>query len=282
RLGNTLLAESPARAEVEHARALELYERIGDIRGQARAHINMGIAARFEARIDEASNAFDRAISVAKAAGMPDMWGLAALNLGVAFQQRGEYDRARDRLGEALGLFAAAKQGESQLVALYNMAHVERELGLWDSAAGLYEATTPLAQRIGQSDIEIGATAGGGLCRLELQRFDLAHAALAEVRARLAVRPDWFQGREIAEALGIRVDAADGKGDEALSRFEIAVALAEAADLYSAAWLAVECAPALFPFDRPRAFRQIDRFAARVKQLANPELTRRYESLILG
>ena len=42
------------------------------------------------------------------------------------------------------------------------MAHVERELGLWESAAELYDATTPLAQRIGQSDIEIGASAGSG------------------------------------------------------------------------------------------------------------------------
>jgi tetratricopeptide (TPR) repeat protein len=279
-LENTLLAESPARARVEHARALELYERIGDIRGQGRAHVNMGIAAQFEARFDEGADAFGRAISVAKAAGMPDIWGLAALNLGVSFQQRGDYDRARERLGEALGLFATVKQAEYQLVALYNMAHVERELALWDSAAGLYEATTSLAQRIGQSDIEIGATAGGGLCQLELGRLDLARAALSEVRARMELRPEWFQGREIAEALRIRLDTVDDRREDALRLFETAVALAEAADFYTAAWLAVECAPALFAFDRSRVLRQIDRFATKVRQLSNPEMTRRYEVLM--
>jgi tetratricopeptide (TPR) repeat protein len=279
RLGNTLLAESPGRARVEHTRALELFERIGDIRGQARAHANIGIAAQFEARIDEASDAFGRAITVARAAGMADIWGAAALNLGVALQLRGEYDRARERLGEALGLFAAVKQGEYQLVALYNMAHVERELGLWESAAGLYDATTPLAQRIGHSDIEIGATAGGGLCHLELKHLELAGSALLEVRSRMEVRPEWFQGREIAEALSIRMDALRNQGDDALSRFEIALSLAEAADFYTAAWLAAECAPSLFAFDKPRVLRQIDRYAARVRQLENPEMTRRYEAL---
>ena len=99
-------------------------------------------------------------------------WGLAALNLGVLSQRCGDYDRARELFAEALGLFAAVKHSEYQLAALFNMAHVERELGLWESAAELYEATIPLAQRIGQADIEIGAIAGAGLCALELGRID--------------------------------------------------------------------------------------------------------------
>jgi hypothetical protein len=96
----------------------------------------------------------------------------------------------------------------------------------------------------------------------------------------MELRPDWFQGREIAEALRIRLDAADGKHNAALSRFEMAVSLAEAADFYTAAWLAVECAPTLLSFDKARVLRQIDRFAGRMRELANPELTSRYEVLI--
>ena len=96
---------------------------------------------------------------------------MAAQNLGVLLQKCGEYDRARELFGDALALFAAVKHSEFQLAALYNMAHVERELGLWESAAELYDATIPLAQRIGQSDIEIGATAGAGVCHLELGRI---------------------------------------------------------------------------------------------------------------
>jgi tetratricopeptide (TPR) repeat protein len=210
---------------------------------------------------------------------MPDIWGFGAVNLGVLLQKCGEYDRARELFAEALGLFAAVKHSEWQLSALYNMANVERELGLWESAAELYDATTPLAQRIGQSDIEIGASAGAGLCLLELGRLNAARGALEDVRVRMETRPEWFQGREIAEALAIRVDAAEGQYEEALTRLERAVALAEAADLYNAAWLTVSCAEALFDYDHDRVKLCIDRYRDRVRKLGYPEMTRRYEAL---
>jgi tetratricopeptide (TPR) repeat protein len=280
RLAGTLVAEAPARANLTYARALELYEATGDVRGQARVHGNMGVAAQFEARLDQASQSFARSIAVSRAAGMPDLWGAAALNLGVLLQRCGDYDRARELFAEALGLFATVKQSEYQLGALYNTASLERELGLWESAAELYDATTPLAQRIGQSDIEIGASAGAGLCLLELGRLNAARGALADVQARMETRPDWFQGREMAEALAIRIDAADGRFEKALGELEHAVALAEGADLYNAAWLTVTCAEALFEFDRDRVRACINRYRDRVRQLGYPEMTRRYEALV--
>jgi len=280
RLGGTLAAEAPARAYAAFARALELYESIGDVRGQGRVHGNMGVAAQFEARLDQASQSFAKSIAVSRAAGMPDLWGTAALNLGVLSQKCGDYDRARELLAEALGLFAAVKHSEYQLGALYNTANLERELGLWESAAELYDATIPLAQRIGQSDIEIGASAGAGLCLLELGRLNAARGALADVQSRMETRPDWFQGREIAEALAIRIDAADGAYEKALGELEHAVALAEGADLYNAAWLTVACAEALIDFDRDRVQACINRYRDRVRKLGYPEMTRRYEALV--
>ena len=280
RLGGTLVAEAPARAHLAYERALELYEATGDVRGQGRVHGNMGVAAQFEARLDQASQSFAKSIAVSRAAGMPDLWGMAVMNLGVLLQKCGDYDRARELFAEALGLFAAVKHSEYQLGALYNMAHVERELGLWESAAELYDATTPLAQRIGQSDIEIGASAGSGLCLLELGRLNAARGALADVQVRMETRPDWFQGREIAEALAIRIDAADGRFEKALGELEHAVALAEGADLYNAAWLTVACAEALIDFDRDRVRACINRYRDRVIQLGYPEMTRRYEALV--
>ncbi len=157
RLGNTVLMEAPARARQAYERSRVLYEAVGDARGLVGAYSNLGIAAQFEAKLDEAQQAFARGMSAARTAGIADFWGLSALNLGVLSQKCGDYDRARELFGEALALFAAVKHSEYQLVALYNMAHVERELGLWESASELYDATIPLAQRIGKSDIEIGA-----------------------------------------------------------------------------------------------------------------------------
>ncbi|HVX38276.1 MAG TPA: AAA family ATPase [Gemmatimonadaceae bacterium] len=279
RLGLAHVAETPGEAREAFADALALFEAVGDVRGQARSFNHLGISALFEARLDEAQQAFSRAITVARSAGIPDLWGLAAQNLGVLCQKCGDYDRARELLGDALALFAGVKHSEFQLIALYNMAHIERELGLWESAAELYDATIPLAQRIGQSDIEIGAMAGAGLCHLEVGRGGEAREAYSEVHARLQSRPDWFQGRELAEALIVKLDALDGRTQEAISRFDRALVLAETADLYNAAWLTVTCADALRAIAPDQVKVSIERYRERVKALGYPEMTKRYEAL---
>ncbi|HEY9225030.1 MAG TPA: AAA family ATPase [Gemmatimonadaceae bacterium] len=279
RLGNAVLSEAPGRAAAIHARGLAIFESIGDVRGQARTYLNLGIATQQDSRLDEAFQAYGKAIAVARSAGMPDMWGLAAINTAVLAQKCGDYDRARELIGEALALFAAVKHSEYQLAALFNMAHVERELGQWDSAMELYEATIPLAQRIGQSDIEIGAIAGAGLCALELGRVPAARTASRELEERVGGVSHWFQGREIAEALFIRMSILDGRPIEAFARFTSAVALAESSDFYNAAWLTAACAEALLEFDRIAIKLSIERQAERVKKLGYAEMTRRYETL---
>lgn len=279
RLANTVLNDTPARAHEIYARALALFETTGDVRGQARCYGNMGVAAQFESHLDEASEAFSRSIAVARAAGMPDLWGVAALNLGVLSQKCGDYDHARELFGEALALFAAVKNSEFQLFALYNMGHVERELGLWDAAAELYEATIPLAQRIGQSDVELGATAGAGLSYLESGNADQASAYYRDVVERMQSRPDWFQGREIYEALAVRVAALEGRQDEAIQRLKRALDLAESADVYSAAWLVAACARALAELDPAWVRTSIGRYLQKVNGLGYAEMTRRYEVL---
>jgi tetratricopeptide (TPR) repeat protein/GGDEF domain-containing protein len=280
RFGNTMLSEAPGRAYGAYARAIKIFEDIGDVRGQARGYGNLGVAAQFEARLDEAVNAYGRAIAVSRSGGMPDLWGLAALNLGVLSQKCGDYDRARELFSEALGLFAAVKHSEFQLAALYNMAHVERELRQWESAAELYEATSPLAQRIGQSDIEIGALGGIGICFLELGRVDAARRTHGELEVRMGSRPDWFQNRELAEAFFVRMAVREGAHKSALERFTSAANLAETSDLYCAAWLTANCADDLFDLDREGVKSAIQRYSGRVRELGYAEMTRRYDALI--
>ena len=279
RLGNCVSNEAPARAYPIFQRALSLYESIGDIRGQARMYGNIGVAAQWESRLDEARNAYSRGIAMARAGGMPDVWGVMAVNLGVLLQKCGDYDRAKELFSEALELFAAVKHSEFQLAALFNLAHAERELGGWESATELYETTIPLAQRIGQADIEIGAIAGAGLCALELGRIDAARVAVSNLRARIGDRTDWFQGRELVEALFIRVDASEGRNVQALTRFATAVSLAESADVYSAAWLVAVCSGSLAEADQPTIDRFVGEYDVRVKKLGYAEMTRRFDML---
>jgi hypothetical protein len=89
----------------------------------------------------------------------------------------------------------------------------------------------------------------------------------------------WFQGREIAEALFVRMLIADGRPIEAFARFSTAVSLAESSDVYNAAWLTAACADALFDFDPSAIKSSITRYTERVKQLGYAEMTKRYEVL---
>ena len=280
RHGNSMLSDAPTRAHPILRRALELYESAGDVRGQARSYMNMGIAAQFESRLDEASQAYARALTVARAGGMPDVWGLAALNLGVLSQKRGDYDHARELFAEALGLFAAVKHSEYQLAALFNMAEADRETGSWESAAQLYDATIPLAQRIGQADIEIGAMAGAGLCALELGRVGEARAAASAVADRVRNRPEWFQGREMVEALSIRMEVQAGNHGAAIERLSAAVAIAETADVYTAAWIIAAVADGFPNTDEEVLAGFVNRYADRVKKLGYAEMTRRFDTLL--
>ena len=247
RLANTVEPDSPLRARTFYERALELYQRIGDVRGQARCHSNLGIAMHMEAMYDEARKHLSISISLARAAGLADLSGTAAMNLGVMTQQMGDRERARELFSEALGLFAAVKNSELQLYALVNMANLDRETKQYESGAALYEACASLAQRIGHVDLELGAIAGEGICYLEIGNLDAARVPYTLLEQRLEQRDSWFQGRELAEALRVRMAAAEGRMEEALRIFDSAVVAAErGGEPYTVASLAAFCAPTIY------------------------------------
>ena len=279
RLAITVEHASPQRAREYFERALGIFQRLGDVRGQARCHNNLGIVAQLEMRPDYGRESLTMAMTLAKAAGMPDLSGTAALNLGVINQKLGDYDRAKELFGDALALFAAVKNGELQLYALYNMANLERERGDYASGAELYESTWSLAQRVGQADLEIGALAGEGLCQLALGKFDVAKAHSAEVEQRMTSREGWFQGRDLVDALRVRSAVSEGKLPEALEAFESARGLAEEYDVYSAAWLTANCADLLFAHYPDQMRAAIQRYSPQVGALGFTDLTRKYEIL---
>jgi GGDEF domain-containing protein/tetratricopeptide (TPR) repeat protein len=280
RLGRLLMHEAPGRAQAVLQRALELFERLADIRGQAKCYNNLAVVAQFENRVDDAVEAYSVASSFARVAGIPDIAGAAAVNLGIAMMRKGNHDRARDLFAEAIAAFAAVQNSEFQLVALFNMGDCELSAGNWNAAHELYSVTIPLAQRIGHSDIEIGAIAGQGLCLLAMSKIDEARRCSETVTARVASRPDWFQGREFVEALRIRLAATDNRGDEALRRFSEVIEMTEASEPWVGVWMISECAEILLPFDPRGIHAIIERFTAEVGKLGNPIMTERYAALI--
>jgi diguanylate cyclase (GGDEF)-like protein len=282
RLAVTLQIDDPDRAGEIYFRTLEIGQQTGDAAVQARSHNNLGNIAIRRNDWQKARTSFRNAIALARGAGIPDIWGVAALNLGVTHHRTGEYDRARELLGEALALVAAVKNSEIQLYALYNLAHIEWENDRWESAAELYEATASLAQRIGASDVQIGAIAAVGLCHLEGNNVEKAREASEQIQELLKKRSDWFQGREFAVALSVALLVADGESADAIDQYEKAASFAESSDLYTAAWLTAICGQTLLPHAPKQMRTWIERFRSHVEEFGYAGIAKRFNELVAG
>ncbi len=182
------------------------------------------------------------------------------MNLGVIGLRGGEFDAAHDALQEALRLYTTLRNNAHRLVALYNLANLERERGDEVESARLYRETATLADQLGAEDIAVGARAGIGLAALRLADRAAASEALDAAYDVFGGRTDWwFQGRELLESLAIRVGAGAGRYEQALERFHIAVEKLEATDVYAAAWLVADCAASLAENDQ-RVWESVHRF----------------------
>lgn len=280
RLGVCLLQTDPRAARESLQTAIEIFESLGDIRGLAAAQNSLAIAYQFEGRLSESQDSFEKAMTMAKTAGMHDVAGVAAMNVATHIQKAGDFDRARELFAESITSFSNVRNSAFQVTALFNMAAGEREQGHWESALELYSTTSSLAERIGHVDLEIGSLAGQGLCFLELGRNEEAREISADLRSRLDRRQEWFQGREVAEALAIRLEVRAGNVEPAFDRFERTLKAADMVDAYPAVWLTLMCAPDLSRSDPIRARVAVERYAPAAERLGYPEVRRRFNVLM--
>jgi tetratricopeptide (TPR) repeat protein len=280
RLGVTLLDRVPADALEYFRQAYDLFQRLDDRGGQARCSINMGIIHLFLNDSNEAERAYARALDSARNAHASDLAGLACVNLGVLYLKRGRAELAGERFEEALQAFVAAQHEPHRLGTLLNLAHLARENGHWDKATSLYTEVIALAVHTGQPDVELGARAGAALTELALGRMAAAADQARAITARMDGRPGWwFQGREIVEALRIRIAAARRDYTEAVTLLKENVEALQGRDLYAAGWLLGECAQALPPDRVP--FSLITELSPRIEAHGYAGLSLRFATLRL-
>ena len=246
RLGSSLMdRQSPEAGDYYH-RALTLFHDVGDRCGEARCYINIGVIQQDAGEIVAAEVAYDRALEAAEHANALDLAGLASLKLGVLYARRGQLDAASQRYEKSLERFTESSNEPQRLDTLYNMAHLARERDDWGTASALYEQVVAVAARSGQSDVELGARAGQALAALAVGARAVADEAMRWIRANVEPRPEWwFQGRDLVDALRIRLAAERGDDAHALRLLHEAVAIAGRYDPYVAAFLVAECAPSL-------------------------------------
>jgi tetratricopeptide (TPR) repeat protein len=226
-----------------------------------------------------AAEAFRATLSLAREAQALDIAASASMNLGVIGLRGGDFESAHDALSDALRLYTTLRNNTNRLAALYNLANLEHERGDATEASRLYRETSELAEQLGAEDIAIGAHAGAGLAALRLNALPLARAALDAARRTLGARTDWwFQGRELFEALAIRLDVESGRFDAALARFHPAVEHLAPQDIYAAAWLVADCAAVLADRD-PAVWSAVERFGAHAVVQQFVPLSARFTSL---
>jgi diguanylate cyclase (GGDEF)-like protein len=246
RLGSSMMdRQSPEAGDFYH-RALALFHDVGDRCGEARCYINIGAIQQSAGDVIAAEVAFDRALESAERANALDLAGLASLKLGILYLRRGQLDLASERYDNALERFTESSNEPQRLNTLYNMAHLARERDDWGAASLLYEQVVAVAARTGQPAVELGARAGQALAALAVGARSVADDAMRWIRANVEPRPEWwFQGRDLVDALRIRLAAERGDDAHALRLLHEAVAIAGRYDPYVAAFLVAECAPSL-------------------------------------
>ncbi|HEY0778894.1 MAG TPA: diguanylate cyclase, partial [Gemmatirosa sp.] len=238
---------SPADAVPHYRRALDLYTRLGDRRGQERAHGYIGIACDRSGNHAAAEVAYGTALSIGRELGTRNTIATALGNLGILMLKTGRFAQAEESLQEARQLFTTLGMEPQRLVTLYNLAHIAREQGDAAGALELYAACVGVAESLGQTGVYLGALAGGGLAELDLGNVRGAAQRRTSMDTRFAERAEWwFQGRELCDALHVRLAAATGRPRAEVAELLLSrVERAERHDPYAALWLAAECATLL-------------------------------------
>jgi tetratricopeptide (TPR) repeat protein/GGDEF domain-containing protein len=275
RLGVIIQIDDPIRARELYIRSLEISTAMGDTFRRTRALGNIGVIEVLNNNWDEARRVLTTAADQARTAGLTEAWGRAELNLGVLAARVGDYDGAARALSEALRLAAAVQDTTSQLISTYNIAHLERELERYSEAINTYGLVYELSARIGQAEIQTGALAGQGLSRLQVG--DLAGARASFKLADELVEPlkDWFQGKELIEALRIHLLIVDGEIERSVRLFEEVMKVAEPADVFAAAWLTAEFLAPLRFAATTLIEEAARRYGGRPEVLANEKLSLR-------
>ena len=246
RLGSTVAEVSPADAVPHYRRALDIFTRLDNRYGQLRCQINIGVACDRAGNSPGAEVSYATALSIGRDIRATDLTAIASLNLGVLLMKTGRFDGAQERYEEARQLFTAIANEPFRLAALYNLANVARERGDSAGALELYAASIALAEALGHADVHAGALAGSGLAELDLGTVRGARAHHDAVQALIAGRTDgWFEGRELCEALHVRIAAHDGATPPAIDLLLDALDRAEQHNQHAAIWLGAECANVL-------------------------------------
>ncbi|HEX7254836.1 MAG TPA: tetratricopeptide repeat protein [Gaiellaceae bacterium] len=130
-------------------RALPMLEEAGDLVGQANVLNNLGVAAYFEGRWEEALEAYRRSGELSRRAGDVVSGARATNNEAEILSDQGHLDDAGERFEEALRVWRAAHYPVGAALATSNLGRVAARAGRFEDAHVLLERALDEFQAIG-------------------------------------------------------------------------------------------------------------------------------------
>jgi tetratricopeptide (TPR) repeat protein len=170
-------------AEARGERALELYERLGDLDGAGKASNNLGGIAYYDGRWDDAVRWYRRALDAYHRCGDEAMAAVTASNLGELLTSRGAFDEAEEMLRDSIRVLRSLRALDDVLFTEIQLGRLLVERG--QPAAAVDHLVAVRAEAIGLGQVgyafEAAMYLASGLAALG--RFDQAFATLDEAVA---------------------------------------------------------------------------------------------------
>ena len=184
--------------------------------GEARCHINIGIIQQRDGEVaGGGSGVRPRARGGEQRARRRSRRHSRRSTSACCYLRRGQLDLASERFEEALELLHGVVERSPpprRRCTTWRTSLVRAKTGRRRRRCTSRSCRSPA--RIGQPDVELGARAGQALASLAVGSRSVAEDAMRWIRTNVEPRPEWwFQGRDLVDALRIRLAAE--RGDDA-------------------------------------------------------------------
>jgi tetratricopeptide (TPR) repeat protein len=141
--------EAKRKSIEKYHEALELYRRVDDRRGEAKALNNVGEIYYFAGEPRKALETFNQLLPLSQAMGDRNMEVSAINNIGVVYESLGELQKALETYTEALPILRAVNDRQVEAVMLNNIGMIYWTLGERQKALEKYNEALPISRLAG-------------------------------------------------------------------------------------------------------------------------------------
>jgi tetratricopeptide (TPR) repeat protein len=260
--------ESPTAGIALIREAQERFAEAGDPWGATRAALALGDALLRSASSQAADDALTAALERARHVRNAPLAAAASRSLGELRARQGRFDEALQWLGDSERLFTTMADAPDRARTLFTTALVHRMRGDRQEAHALFDTAARHGKSLDLVWLEMAANAGAALSNGgpgadgTRQRWTRVSELVADAR------PDWwFPGRELVDALSVRMALAAGHAGFAYELFQRSGRRYEAVDPYALLWLVAEAGSALEGAGLTNAAQYSDNVARLARQL---------------